>query len=63
VKSTNSLNFKSVYQVVDSIVPLFIEFFWGLGLGGKVLSLDDKRALVVVLSFCGLERERDASAT
>jgi hypothetical protein len=30
---------------------------------GEVLSLDDKRALVVVLSFCGLERERDASAT
>jgi hypothetical protein len=35
----------------------------GFGFGIKFLSLDDKRALVVVLSFCGLERERDASAT
>jgi hypothetical protein len=30
---------------------------------GKVLSLPDKRLLVIVLSFCGWERERDASAT
>ena len=35
-----------------------------LGLVGReVLSLADKRALVVVLGFRGLERERDASAT
>lgn len=31
--------------------------------GGKVLSLDNKRVLVFVSSFCGLEHERDASAT
>lgn len=30
---------------------------------GKVLSPDDKLALVVVLGFCWSERERDASAT
>ena len=38
--------------------------FLGLGLGrGKVLSLDNRRELNAVLSFCGWERERHASAT
>ena len=34
---------------------LFSSWLWG-----KVSALDDKRALVVVLSFFGLERERSA---